>query len=406
MTKLFYFSLGLCFLGLSACNDDDDTRPTLDVPATYTFERNGLSTVDFSGQTTRIAMATELTAALVDPSNSLEGLMNMYRNEGPNGEDVAPFSSAALNASDKSLRSKVAASKDYFEVNSLDQAGVRTDFEVAISIQANEVFPRWNELAAPGVAGQVADGTRTRYVDDTGLEQNQVIAKSMIGALMLDQAINHYLSPSVLDEAQNRSDNDNGLPEDGRAYTSMEHKWDEAYGYVFGASQDPANPLATLGQDDKFLNEYLARVDEDPDFTGIAQSVFDAFRTGRAAIVAGDYTERDRQAAIIQAALSRVIAVRGVYYLAQGINAIEAGGERPATFHALSEAYGFLYSLQFTRDTSLDAPYFTRTEIQGYRGSFLLVSGNALWDVSPNSLRDMANEISNRFNFPYASAAE
>ncbi|MCP9235531.1 DUF4856 domain-containing protein [Lewinella sp. JB7] len=404
MTRISLFLLFLATF-LTACQDDDDPITLIDVPTSYTFARNGASTVSFDGQTTRIGMAEELVAALSDPNNSEETLMNMFRNAGPNGEDVNPFADADLNASDKSIRSKVAASTDYFSANATQSAAVRADFEGWISSQANEVFPRWNELAAPGEAGQVATGSRVRYVNGQGLEYNQIFAKSLLGGLMLDQALNNYLSPAVLDAGTNRADNETGTTETGQTYTSMEHKWDEAYGYLFGQSADPANPLATLGEDGQFLNEYIATVDNDPDFAGTAQTIFDAFLRGRAAIVAGDYAERDRQAAVIREHLSRVIAVRGTYYLARGADATETETARGGGFHALSEAYGFIYSLQFTRNPATGAPYFNREEVRQLLATLTESSANGLWDVTPASIRSVAQQISDRFGFSFDAAA-
>ena len=37
-----------------------------------------------------------------------------------------------------------------------------------------------------------------------GLEYNQLVNKGLIGALMVDQMLNNYLSAAVLDEADNR----------------------------------------------------------------------------------------------------------------------------------------------------------------------------------------------------------
>ncbi len=60
------------------------------------------------------------------------------------------------------------------------------------------------------------------------------------------------------------------------------------------------------------------------DFAGIAQDIFDAFKLGRAAIVAKDYELRNEQAEILRTKISEVIGIRSVYYLQQGKNAIEA----------------------------------------------------------------------------------
>ncbi len=395
-----------CVVLFTGCADDGvPSELPLTVPTTYAFARDGQSTVDFSGQSLRIAMAEEFVAALSDPARTQLELDNMFRNAGPNGEDVDPFADPALNASEKSLRSKVAASAEYFAADATGAAAVRADFDSLIAEQVHTVFPNWMEVAAPGKAGQVAVGTRTRYVNGLGLELNQVIAKSLLGALMLDQALNNYLSPAVLDAGQNRAENEAGTLADGEAYTTMEHQWDEAYGYLFGQSADPASPLATLGDDDQFLNEYLAAVDQDPEFTGIADEVFLAFRTGRAAIVAGNYDVRDAQAAIIRRALSKVVAVRGTFYLDRGASATETEPTRGgAGFHALSEAYGFVYALQFTHDPVTGAPYFTRQETLDLLDQLTAGTAYGLWDVEPAAIRAIAEAIATRVDFSYADA--
>jgi hypothetical protein len=71
------------------------------------------------------------------------------------------------------------------------------------------------------------------------------------------------------------------------------------------------------------LFKYLGRVDSDPDFAGIAEETFDAFKLGRAAIVAGDYDVRDEQIAILRENISEVIGIRAVYYLQAGKRALE-----------------------------------------------------------------------------------
>ncbi|MGB3799731.1 MAG: DUF4856 domain-containing protein [Lewinella sp.] len=400
---LFAFLLLACFF--TGCDDDDVVEPIFEVPDTYAFERSGSATVSFEGQRTRIAMAEELIDAMVDPTTSGTGLQAMFRNEGANGEDVDPFSDDDLNAATKSIRSKVAASRDYFFADATTSAVIKSEFDTWLEAQATEVFPRWNELATAGEAGQIADGSRARYVNADGLEYNQVFAKSLIGALMVDQTLNNYLSSAVLDEADNRADNKAGTTEDGEPYTTMEHKWDEAYGYVFGAAANPADPLATLGDDDSFLNEYIQRVDADPDYTGIAEDIFTAFVRGRAAIVAGDYAERDEQAEIIQELVSQVIAVRGIFYLMRGADAIETGTPT-AGFHALSEAYGFVYSLQFTHDPGTDAPYLNREEVAEVQRALVADNENGLWTVAPATVRAQANLISDAFGLTLTEAAE
>lgn len=388
---------------LISCDTDDGTK--IEVPSSYEFTRNGESTVSFSGQTTRIQMGHELLPAMLDFENSTEQLLlRMYRNQSENGGDVDPFESAELNSATKNIKGKVAASADFFSNNTAVSAEIKNQFESWISLQVEEVFPNRNTLAAPGQPGQIADGSSTRYVNGKGLEYNQLVGKSLIGALMTDQMLNNYVSVSVLDAGTNREDNTDGNLAEGKNYTTMEHKWDEAYGYLFGTSADPANPLATLGEDDSFLNKYLARVDNDDDFSGIAQEIFDAFALGRAAIVGGQYDVRDEQADIIRENISIVIGVRAVYYLQSAKNILaEETPDYGAAFHDLSEAYGFIYSLQFTRVPGSDSPYFTKADVDAFLAQ--LEEGNGLWDITPETLDNMSTEIAGAFSFTVEEAA-
>lgn len=389
-------------ISMTACtrnNDDDDMMVAVSTPETYSFSRDGNSTVSFSCQTTRIQMANEIINRMKDFSASETTLHDMFSNKNNS------FSNEALNSSSKNVKSKTAASKDFFESNASGSAAVRADFEGWLTAQVDEVFPAQNTVASEGIAGQIADGSSTRYVNAKGLEYNQAFNKSLIGALMVDQILNNYISTSVLDAGSNKDNNNNDIVVDGKGYTNMEHKWDEAYGYLYGTSTDKANPNATIGSDDSFLNKYLGKVDSDSDFSGIAQTIFEAFALGRAAIVAKDYTLRDSQTAILRENISQVVAVRAVYYLQQGKNLLAA--ETPdygAAFHDLSEGYGFVYSLQFTRKPGTNSPYFSRPEVLAFLDQ--ITTGNGFWDVSPATLKAISTEIASRFNFTVAEAKD
>ena len=390
-----------------ACDKDDDTgggETMIDEPATYVFERDGSSTVSFSGQTTRILMAEELIEAMKDFAMTEERMLEMYANQTASGDDANPFSSSDLNESTKSIRSKVAASADFFSANTVDAAAIKEDFTNWISAQVDEVFINEDQLATAGQAGQLADGTSVRYVNAKGLEYDQAVGKGLIGALMVDQALNNYLGVAVLDAGENRAENDAGTVAEGKNYTTMEHKWDEAYGYVYGTSANAADPIATIGADDSFLNKYIGRVESDTDFNGIAADIWNAFKLGRAAIVAGDYTIRDEQADIIRGKISTVIAVRAVYYLQSGKNAL-ANGDWGAGFHDLSEGFGFLYSLQFTRRPGTNSSYFTKAEVDEFISDMMNEGPNGLWDVSAQTLDNISNEIAAKFDWTVEQAA-
>ena len=403
MNKVNLFSLLVMALIIVGCDKDDDALPKVNVPDTYSFVRDGQSTVSFTGQTTRIKMAAELSGAMKDFSNVTEvSLLEMFRNETATGGDADPFSDAALNSETKSVRSKTADSKDYFSSNATEASEIKADFETWIAVQVSEVFVAQNTIATTGNAGQLADGSSTRYVNGKGLEYDQALTKGLIGALMLDQIVNNYLSTAVLDDANNKADNDADIVADGKSYTTMEHKWDEAYGYLFGTALNAANPVSTIGNDDAFLNKYLGKVEGDADFTGIAQEVYDAFKLGRAAIVAKRYDVRDAQVAILREKLSEIIGIRAVYYLQQGKNAL-ADQAYGSAFHDLSEGFGFIYSLRFTRMPAGDMPYFNKSEVDGFINS-IYGSTNGFWDLDAATLDNLSNQIAARFDFTVEEA--
>jgi hypothetical protein len=381
----------------TSCDNDDDESFSNNViaPPTYSFERNSESSVSFSGQTTRIKMGDEIAAALLNPSLTEDNIDGMFSHVA----GVNNFSDPALNAANKDVRSKVAASIDFFAANSTDATAIKLDFDNFIAAQTNDVFPFWNNTATAGVAGQLqeAGGGPIRYMGPKGLEYDQAFVKGLIGSLMVDQMLNNYLSPSVLDAGDYRVDNDNDVVATGKPYTNMEHKWDEAFGYLYGAETDATNPVLNV---DQYLNKYLNRVENDADFKGIAVTIYDAFKLGRAAIVAKDYDLRDQQANIIKEEVSKVIGVRAVYYLQVAQNFLAA--DKGTAFHDLSEGYGLIYSLQFTRNAATDQPYFTKNEIDAYLAE--LMTGNGFWDVTPATLDRISEEISARFTFTTAQA--
>lgn len=393
--------LGLLCLLASITFFACEQTPKLNVPATYEFSRSGSSTVDFSGQTIRIKMADELSSMLANPDANAKTLLEIFANQSADGNDVDPFSLEVLNESTKSIRSKVAASADFFLANSTSSAAIKEDFETWINRQVTDVYALKNELADIGQAGQIANGSSVRYVNKQGLEYNQAVVKSMIGALMVDQILNHYLSVSRLDDGTNGSDNDEGVTVDGKPYTAMEHYWDEAYGYLFGGCDNALDPIGQSACDD-FLHKYLLRVDNDEDFTGVAKDIFETFKLGRAAISAGNYEERDIAVAKLRTLISELIGIRAVYYLQQGKIAKE-NGQLGTAFHDLSEGYGFIYSLQFTRQSSSVEPYISREDVETILTE--LTANDGFWSVESATLDKWSEFIASKFSFTLSQAA-
>ncbi|MGL1888075.1 MAG: DUF4856 domain-containing protein [Reichenbachiella sp.] len=384
----------------TSCDSEENEDTGIEVPTTYVFEREGASSVSFGGQSTRIAMSEEIASELKISDNTAVSLLAMYNHE----EGVEDFTDPELNESSKNVRSKSASSVDYYSNESdkiAEGQAIKEAFDLYITSQVEEVFTNWEVSATTGVAGQIRDGESVRYVNAQGLEYNQAFAKSLIGALMTDQIVNNYLSTAKIDGGDNVLNNDEEVVEEGKTYTTMEHNWDEAYGYLYGAAQDETNPNLTLG-DDSFLNKYLGSVDSDEDFAGIADEVFQAFLTGRAAIVAGDYNLRNDQIEIIREKISLISGVRAVHYLQGGKSALNPDAMGTA-FHELSEGYGFVYSLQFTQNPATNAPYISKEKVDGYITK--LMAGNGFWEVTPATLDEISEEIAAAFGFTVEQAS-
>lgn len=405
----------------SACSEDNDdsipVTPSIQIPDTYAFVRDGQSTVRIPGQVERIAMLEEIDVAFTDFDGTVYGgfseeiLNNLFTNTGGlftnNFLDNTILEGNDLNQSGRQIRNTVADSEDYFLVpgNLTEPALVRDFLEGLITRQVNEVFPARNNLATPGNAGQLADGSSTRYVNTEGWELNEVFEKSLIGSLQLDQVVNNYLSVNLLDDGNNREDNDNEIPRnDSGTDTQMEHFWDEAFGYVYGLSCDVEDVARDLGENDGNYNNYLDLVNDDEDFRGIADDIFLAFRTGRAAIVARDYDERDAQAAILRELLSEVMAIRTVFYFQQGRIKLESaragtGGEFGDAFHDISEGLGFLLGLRYTQNPDTNQPYYAPTQITEWFDEITEGTSNGLWDIDVQTIDNISDAIAAPFGF-------
>lgn len=397
-SKLIFSALSIVALSISSCSNDDsptgEETTNYSVPATYTFERNGTTTVDFSGQSSRLLMLEEMgnvikTAATNGTQASKSVLTNMYSNTNN------AFSSTVLNTSGKQLKDKTAASKEYFELyqgggTTTEKLSVQALFETQLTL-AEQASLGTNATA--GVSGVYLDGTSKRLFAANGLEPQQVLLKGMMGASFLDQVVNNYLSKNKLDEGTNKVNNSNKIVETGKTYTTMEHNWDEAYGYIYGVDGT------------KFWASYISQVNADVDFNTLTADIDLAFRKGRAAIVANDYTTRDAQIDIIKAKLAMVPAVRAVFYLQEGKGKLVTDNGAKG-FHALSEAYGFIMSLRYTNNPATNSPYFSKTEVDAMLAN--MVSGtNGLWDIDTlgAKLDAISLQIATKFGFTVTQAA-
>ena len=389
--KIYYNSIKLLVASMLiitnfSCSSDDDqviTTPNeVIAPDTYVFERQGESTVSYGGQTARLDMAASLFGKLNDENVDGASLLQMFEDgTGFTAEDGASQDQIdainALNSSGKKLGNKTAAYGD---------ASVQPKIAGFLTEYAENVSTNFNVDAGVGVSGShTGSGGRTVRINEKGMELNQVFAKSLIGALVMDQVAYGYLS-----EVKIGDDVDNDASALGAGeYTTMEHHFDEGLGYVYGQESDITTASTPQGNGILF-NKYLKKVNESEE-PGLATEIYDAFKLGRAAIVASNSEVRDEQAEIVKTKMSRVILHKAAHYLRGAAEAKAAADVDYADyFHGLSEGYGFILSLQFTYDAD-GMNYFSHSEVETMLST--LESGNGFWDRTPSELDDMAAQI-------------
>jgi hypothetical protein len=297
------------------------------------------------------------------------------------------------------LSDKTAASIDYFTANLGEKNDVIEAFKK--QLKEAELTTNANVEASVGLPGYYMDGSKKRYFSANGLEPQQVFLKGMMGACLLDQTLNTYLSLTKLDGGLTKQNNTNRILTPEKNYTDMEHFWDEAYGYIFGVDNVNVTPAVY-----KYWSSYINQVDVDPDFSNVKENILNAFIKGRAAITNKDYTTRDAQIAIIKKEMSKVVAVRAVYYMNEGKSKLATNNGKGA-FHALSEGYGFIWSLRFTQNPDTKLPYFSKDEVKSLLDR-LMGGTNGLYavDYLNTELDKIAQDIATRFGFTVAQAID
>ena len=326
--------------------------------ATFT-DASGKTTVDYAGQTTRIAMLKELDAYMkTGTTANLDAvkMINMFRNQS------AAFASADLNAAtDKTISSKTAQSFVASEADAERQRFVMWFNELEANSKAH------GQTAAQGQAGVL----NNRLLTEKGFELGQFIQKGLIGAMMLDQIANIYLGA----EKQNA---DNDAVAEGKNYTPLEHHWDEAFGYF------ATNETWPVKGKESYLGEYLR---QGTYYNGGNENFYLAFLKGRAAIVNKDMATRDEQIAYIRSEMEKGIATVAISYL----NKTNTASDDAARFHSLSEGIGFIYSLRFAYNAKVNKSKSEQLMSQ------LMNKTNGFWSLTKADIDAVRDELANTF---------
>ena len=354
------FALCIVFFA-TGCDSSGMEEEQLEAPDTYSFMRNGESSVSYSGQTDRLNMVAEMKSYLGQGDAgeviSEDALLAMFTNEGGNGGGNFSFTS------DRQLADKTFApdrDANLFE-------GIFADAAAASQNGADGV------VASDGTAGLIerADGG-TILVDANGREFTQLVEKGLMGAVFYNQIYNVYLTDDRIGPAV-----ENEELEDGENYTTMEHHWDEAFGY-FAAPIDFTSPWS---EDEdgalRFWANYSNTVDQQLD--GTNDAVMAAYINGRTAIVNNNTNAKNAARDALYEELELIAAGTTVHYINSTLAELDAG-ERGEAFHALSEAWAFANALKYSprRTLTLDTIETIKEEDFGANGNF--------WNVTPAGL--------------------
>ena len=349
---------------------EPDATPSLVVPSTYAFTNgNGNSTVSFGGQAQRLEMLSEITtymktANTAGTSVDAQVLKDMYANNAYTWVDAPTL---GMTGSTKNLKSKTAAS-----VGSADPA-IQAYYEGLMDdiAAASAMTTAGNNDGAAGVAGVVqssSDPSKLYLQSANGQEYTQLIEKGLMGAVFYNQIALWYLADDQMN-VDNATAVDEGA---GKYYTQMEHHWDEAYGYFTTATDFPTSGT------DRFWGKYASSRES---VLSSATKLSEAFRTGRAAITAGDYTERDAQIAIIRVELEKVVGGTAIHYLNASLSDFSDDALRN---HALSEAWAFIDGLRYGHNASVSNAQITALQT---------TIGNDFYNVTQGDLQSARDQL-------------
>lgn len=377
--KFFYPTLLIAFVAFTSCKKkgctdvdalnysseaekDDGTCEFYTIPTNYEFtDKDGNSTVSYSGQTDRLNQLEEMTAYMKLGTSgviSADYLKNMFYNTNDNGGGQFSFSSSKQLA-DKCLFTDTAKFTAWMD----DLAAASADNGM---------------VASSGQAGVLSSGSSTYLFDHNGVEHVQLIEKGLMGAVFFYQATNVYFGSGKM-EVDNSTAVDASA---GKYYTTMEHHWDEAFGY-FGAPIDFISNTDNL----RFWAKYSNSRNGELNCNAV---MMNAFLKGRTAIINNDYNTRDEQIAIISEMWEKISAAQAVAYL-QGAKD-NFGSDNAKFLHELSEAYAFIHSLKYAPSGAKITP----AQVDAILSTHI---GADFWAVTTIDLTNAINEINTIYNF-------
>ena len=320
------------------------TTTTYTVPSTYSFtDGNGNSTVSYTGQTDRLNQLDEMIAYAESGTTSTitsQMLNDMFSNSNN------PFSFvSSKQLKDKCFGPDVAMIEGLF-------------VKIANASQVS------SQTASSGQAGTLSSGSSTYLFDENGFDCAEMIEKSIMGAVFMNQALNVYFGTDKMNVDNSTAVNASA----GDYYTNMEHHWDEAFGY-FGVPTDFPTTAAI-----RFWGKYCNS--QDPTL-GSNALMMSNFLKGRAAISNKVYADRDQSISTIRSTWENISAHQAIAYMDKAISFY--GSDNAKFLHVLTEAYAFSFNLRYS-------PLETRRMNTSEHAALMNQFGTNLWNLTLQDL--------------------
>ena len=389
-TFLYKKALFIVVLVFSLYSCKLDEYSSLETPSTYSFQRNGETSVLLDSSRLLIDMHLSLDRYMRKSSSEnidLAVYENMLKNnESPFLEDGYYYSYDDLNNSDLSIW-------NYF-VTTEEQS----DEEIVNGDVLGEFYLNNFKILQTLISSQ---GYKELLLDDKGFDIISLSSTCLMGLTQFYPIIysNHYISPAD-DEVDMIWDNSSIVS--GTNSTEMELVWDSAYAML-------NLPEDILENDSyKYLSKenegyykynylvnsamYIAETQEE----GIIEDVLNLFREGRTAIVNNDLRARYEVFLQIQKKMSLVLALNTIYYIEEATYNIESTKVEHLeyAYKSASKAYGFIYSMSFAYDGF--SACFTTAEIESFLEVISSEEGLYKEDIVIE-LEYISEEIKNKF---------
>ena len=375
---------------ISSCTSDSDNNDPVvcslsSLPTEYSFaDDNGNSTVYYGGQASRLGAAEDVYNTLnADAVYTQADLIT----------DFAVNNIAGKFAENVEAGDRVTIVADLHQLFA-DYEGASADIAAGVT-------------AAPGQAGLLVKSETSSSIYELtadGWEVDQQYAKMLIGALCLEQNAYDYLTKINLKDENSVRGYDGDQAWGPTNYTKAEHYFDEAYGYVYGLDHHTngdgynfAGDLTDEINNDLFLGKYLSKHDGNgASGNNWRGDAYNAYVLGRQAIVDNCQDVLDAQINIINTTLSKVVAWHAADYLQKASDDALSVNDYSGFNHGLSEAWGFVYSLQFTK-MSNGMPLFSHDEVNAMISEMNTTTAWGFKNTAGKArLAEMANDINSR----------